>query len=342
MSTSGRSVRARRRGGTAAAKGPAQKAAARLSAVNVVLAVLAFASVLLILTRLLESWRIGGGRTPDAVLLGQRLSYPTANAGAITVAVLALLGLIVLSAVVYAGARELRADARFRRAIARRTRGSVQGALVVDEVRPQAFCAGLLRPRVYVSRGALEILSDAELAAVLAHERHHAAQRDPLRLTSARLLAAGLFFVPPLRRAVERQHSLAEIGADEAAVGAAGGDRAPLASAMLTFSEASGGAGAGLAPERVDHLVGEGYRWRLPVVLVLVISFCLAFVVTAAVLAAETARGSATLAPPLVSARPCVVMLALIPACLAAAGLLFVRARARSDAVLAQPGAARS
>ena len=165
--------------------------------------------------------------------------------------------------------------------------------------RPQAFCAGLLHPRVYVSRGALELLGAAELSAVLAHERHHARRRDPLRLASTRVLADALFFVPPLRELIRRQHSLAEIGADEAAVAAAGGDRAPLASAMLSFSEASGAEAAGLAPERIDYLVGESPRWRFPLALVLVICFCLAALVALATLVAETASGSATLALPL-------------------------------------------
>ena len=40
--------------------------------------------------------------------------------------------------------------------------------------RPEAFCAGLFRPRVYVTSGAVELLDDAGLDAVLAHERQHA------------------------------------------------------------------------------------------------------------------------------------------------------------------------
>src|SRR5206468_10996521 len=38
-------------------------------------------------------------------------------------------------------------------------------ALLFADVRPQAFCAGLLRPRIYVSTGAVERLGDAELEA---------------------------------------------------------------------------------------------------------------------------------------------------------------------------------
>jgi beta-lactamase regulating signal transducer with metallopeptidase domain len=202
----------------------------------------------------------------------------------------------------------------------------------------------LVHPEVYLSRGALELLSAAELSAVLAHEHHHASRRDPLRLASTRVLADALFFVPALRRSIADQHSLAEIGADEAAVRSAGGDRAALASAMLSFSEASGEEAGGLAPERIDYLVGEAPRWRLPLALGLAIAFCLAALVTLATLAAEAASGSATLALPLVSAAPCVVMLALIPAAVVLAGVVCARRRARSarvDRVALRPGVAR-
>jgi Zn-dependent protease with chaperone function len=339
------STRMRRLGNsqTVGAQMPAQRAAARMFAVNIALGTLAVASLLVVVTRLVETWRIGSARAPDAVsVFGQRLSYPAANAGAIVVAVLAGFGLIVLITAIRAAVRELRADAAFRRAMARQMPASVQGALVIDDDRPQAFCAGLLHPQVYVSRGALEILGAAELAAILAHERHHARRRDPLRLACTRVLADALFFVPPLRHLIRQQQSLAEIGADEAAVAAAGGERAALASAMLTFSEESGDGAAGLAPERVDYLVGERLRWRFPLALVLIVCFCLAALVTLAVLAAETARGSATLAPPLVSAQPCIVMLALVPAGVALIGLLCVRTRSRPTRFLVRPSTARS
>jgi hypothetical protein len=335
--------RMRRAGnGPAAGDGlPAQRAAAQMFAVNVALGALVFASLLFVLSRLAESWRTGG-RAPHAVsIVGQPLSYPVANAGAIAVAVLAAFGLVVLIAAARAVAREWRADARFRRAMARDATSSVDGAQIIDDDRPLAFCAGLLHPCVYVSRGALGMLGEAELSAVLAHERHHARRRDPLRLASARVLADALFFAPPLGELIRRQQSLAEIGADEAAVAAAGGDRAPLASAMLSFSEGTGAEAAGLAPERIDSLVGESPRWRFPVALVLLICFCLAALVALTVLVAETARGSATLALPLLSAQPCIVMLALIPAGVAWAGLLYARRRMTASRVALRRKATR-
>jgi Zn-dependent protease with chaperone function len=307
---------------------PAQRAARRTFTVNAGIGVVALASILFVITRLAESWRVGSGRPAHSVsVFGQTWSYPAANAGAIVITALAGFGLVVLLVAIRAAVREIRGDRAFRRVLASIAISSARGASVVEGGQPRAFCAGLLRPRAYVSRGAVEMLGDAELSAVIAHERHHARRRDPLRLAGARVLADALFFVPPLRTLVRRQHSLAEIGADEAALAALDGDRAPLAGAMLVFSDAARPGEGGLAAERIDYLVGERPDWSLPLASVMVTCFALAVLVTLAALMAEAARGSATLAPPIISAKPCVVMLALIPSGVAAAGLLCARRR---------------
>jgi beta-lactamase regulating signal transducer with metallopeptidase domain len=133
--------------------------------------------------------------------------------------------------------------------------------------RPQAFCAGYLRPRIYLSRGVRRQLDADELSAVVAHEAHHATRCDPLRLLAARALADSLFFVPILRRISERYRALGELAADEAAVSMVR-DRGPLASALLKFSEpgVQPAPVVSIAPERVDNLLGdpEAARWKLP------------------------------------------------------------------------------
>lgn len=176
---------------------PAAIAAGRVFAVGTLLGVLGLASAVFVITRLFESWRVTSLPASHVVwVFGQRLSYPVANTGAIVVTVLAGLGLLMAGAATWAVVRELVADRSFRRALGARSRLPLQQAWVISEDRPQAFCAGLLRPRVYVSTGALELLDDPAVAAVLAHERHHARRHDPLRLACGRVLAGGLFFVP--------------------------------------------------------------------------------------------------------------------------------------------------
>ena len=57
-----------------------------------------------------------------------------------------------------------------------------------------------------------------ELRAVLAHEQHHRALRDPLRLAVGRVLCQALFFLPVLRPLHDRYGDVAEMTADAAAV----------------------------------------------------------------------------------------------------------------------------
>jgi hypothetical protein len=264
--------------------------------------------------RLLLSWHV----TPHAAahnvsILGQRLSYPAANLDAIVILVLAAAGLVAVARTIVGSVQELAADRSFRRGLAASRR--LDDALVIDDERPQAFCAGLFHPRVYVSSGAVALLDESALDAVLAHEAHHARCRDPLRLAVGRVLADSLFFVPGLNELVRRQQDLAELGADESAINRAPGHRSALARAMLTFSDSSGPTDqVGIDPRRVDHLLGEAPSWRFPTLLCVAAAGVIALVGAIALLVGHLAIGSATLAPPFFSRQPCVVVLSLIPA----------------------------
>jgi Zn-dependent protease with chaperone function len=83
---------------------------------------------------------------------------------------------------------------------------------------PHAFCLGLRRPRIWLTAGLVKLLSDKELAAVVAHEAYHRRQRDPLRLVISRASRAAFFFLPlmgELARATELQQ---EVAADQFAI----------------------------------------------------------------------------------------------------------------------------
>ncbi len=103
---------------------------------------------------------------------------------------------------------------------------------IVRDVRPFSFCYWFRRPRICLSTGLIWRLDDAELRAVLAHERYHLRQRDPLRLVIARYFAAGLYVVPVVEELVEYYTVQKEVAADQAAVRAMGGVR-ELASALF-------------------------------------------------------------------------------------------------------------
>ena len=103
---------------------------------------------------------------------------------------------------------------------------------IVQDRRPFSFCYWFRSPRICLSTGLIKRLGDAELRAVLHHERYHLRQRDPLRLVIARYFAAGLYVVPVVEELVEYYTVQKEVAADQAAVRAMGGVR-ELASALF-------------------------------------------------------------------------------------------------------------
>ena len=190
-------------------------------------------------------------------------------------ALLLLLGAIATCSLAF-GLRASLIEWRAQRRVSRVLRTSHTIAVgaatvgVICEQRPHAFCHGLLRPRICISSGALSTLGPAELAALLAHERHHARRRDPLRLAVARVLGSALFFLPALPRLLERYADEAELAADEAA--ARDVHVAALAAALLAF-DAGGG---GVHPERVDRLLGERADARVPIASILIAALIIA------------------------------------------------------------------
>ena len=248
---------------------------------------------------------------------------PQAGAFALLVLPLAALG---LSVVVLAGRSALRQLAASRRFVAglRVVRTERQGeVLVFDDRHPQAFCAGILHPRVYISTAAAA-LPDDHRRAVLAHERHHQRRHDPLRILLARMLSDALFFVPELRRLTDRYRSLAEVAADEAALREH--DRETLAGALLAFGETSNtGVVVGIAPERVDCLLGSRPRWDLRVSALLRSGAALA-ALAALALGALALTAGGELNVPLLLAQSCMLLMFGLP--LTLVGVAFILARA--------------
>jgi hypothetical protein len=262
----------------------------------------------------------------------QRYALPDLRPASVLVLVLGSMALATVALSLRAVVRQLRVGRRFERGLERL--GPLPGiprAHVVDDDAPQAFCIGLLRPRIYISRAALELLGNDERAAVLAHEAHHARRRDPLRLLVARALAEGLFFLPAVRRLPERYAALAELAADRAATAGAGGRRA-LASALLAFDEHPSPAAIGIAPERVEHLLGQRPRWELPTLLLLgALATIGALLAVTLRLAAATAH--ATIGLPALAAQACMLAMALGPIVLGAMALLGGRRLSRRPPV---------
>jgi len=254
---------------------------------------------------------------------GVRFTYPAINLAAATVLALGVLGAAVLIVTLGAAWRQVRAHRRVVRALPVAGRLSDHPAVcVIEATAPMAFCAGWLRPRIYVSRGALARLSDSELRAVLAHEQHHRARRDPLRLAVSRVLCQALFFLPVLRPLHDRYGDVAELTADAAALEANDGATAPLASAMLVFAATDSGGVVGISPDRVDSLLGRSPSWRLPWMLLVAGLLTIAAVLALAWRASGSASVDATFNLPIVSSQPCLLVLALVPVVACLAGVL--------------------
>jgi Zn-dependent protease with chaperone function len=94
----------------------------------------------------------------------------------------------------------------------------VPGALVVDHPAAAAYCVPGLRSQIVVSAGTLDLLDQAELAAVLAHERAHLRARHDLVLLPFCALARAFPRARLVRRARANVALLVEMLADDQAL----------------------------------------------------------------------------------------------------------------------------
>lgn len=158
-------------------------------------------------------------------------------------------------------------------------RAGLRRVTCVPGSTPAAFTAGLLRPRVYVTEGAVRTpgdvhagpdhveagavrpLAPGELDAVLAHVR----RRDPLRRVLLRAAADTLFYLPLAPRWAARQAERSELTADRAAIDRAGPSAvagAPLSAESGRWPAAAGFDGA--LDARISQLAGDPVPPRRP------------------------------------------------------------------------------
>jgi Zn-dependent protease with chaperone function len=145
-------------------------------------------------------------------------------------------------------------------------RSGVGEVVCLDGPAASAFCAGLLRPRVFVTSGMVAALTAEELDAVLVHEAEHARRHDPLRRLAGRAAADVLFWLPLVGWWTRHRLEDAELAADRAAIDRVG--RSPLARALrATATPAAPMVGArfdGAGPARVTQLLGDPPPPRRP------------------------------------------------------------------------------
>ena len=95
---------------------------------------------------------------------------------------------------------------------------ALRGARVVAHDVPVAYCLPGLRPRVVLTRGVLDLLTDDEVAAVLAHERAHLVARHDLVVLPFVALGATFPQLRAVRTARLQVAVLIEMLADDRAV----------------------------------------------------------------------------------------------------------------------------
>lgn len=301
-----------------------RRRAGRLYSVSIAVAVAGALAVTLGLASALRAIDFSSPPADQVARACKAFLLPSLGVGGVLALILASLAVAVIGLAARSAVGQARSQRRVLRSLDLDPTSSLGDDItVVADSSPTAFCAGYLRPRVYVSTAALAALGPSELDAVLAHERHHRDRRDPLRIDVVRTLSDALFFLPALRRLALRYESLAELAADESAVRRSGGAPA-LARAMMVFGERADASVVGIAPERVDHLLGTAPRWQLPAALLVTAAITLAGILA---MAARTADASAQMAfnLPLVAAQTCMVGMALFAPLLGATALLTAR-----------------
>lgn len=162
--------------------------------------------------------------------------------------------------------RTVRARARHRLLLDLVGRHSEQapGAALLDHPRATAYCLPGLRPRIVVSAGAVRLLGDRELAAVLEHERGHAHEHHGLVLLPLVPMGHLLHWVPYAARAPRAVATLLEMSADDYA--ARRHDPRHLAAALLQMAagEAPPSCALGASQTAIEARVGRLLEGRRP------------------------------------------------------------------------------
>ena len=116
-------------------------------------------------------------------------------------------------------------------------RTAIADVTVIDHPHPAAYVIGARRPVVVITSGAVQRLSDAELAAVIAHERAHAVGRHHLLISVLSVLSEAFPASKLFQQAHVQVAQLVEVCADDVAVRRHA--RLDLARALVSVAEGS-------------------------------------------------------------------------------------------------------
>jgi beta-lactamase regulating signal transducer with metallopeptidase domain len=159
--------------------------------------------------------------------------------------VVVLLGLATLATIVVSIARQAVVHRQLSDRLRAVGRPAVIGGRPIALVPGPgiALVAGLRRPRTYVSADVVAALTEVEVTAVVAHERHHELRRAPARLIILDGIAGALAYLPLVPAWVERARARIETDADAHALNA-GSSRQAIARAILKLAAPPGATAA--------------------------------------------------------------------------------------------------
>lgn len=141
------------------------------------------------------------------------------------------------------------------------------GVTILESAHPLCFTAGLLRPRVLLSRGLFDTLTSEERSVVLAHEHAHVRRRDALTASVVDML--GVLQTRHIRRWLVRELSVAAEQACDEEAAASVRDRVAVAATILCVERMTRDAklsaldpvtvafGACAVQRRVESLLGD-------------------------------------------------------------------------------------
>ncbi|WP_328747217.1 M56 family metallopeptidase [Streptomyces sp. NBC_00285] len=135
---------------------------------------------------------------------------------------------------------------------------TTRGIVVLDHEEPAAYCLPGRHRRTVITTGALRVLDDDQLEAVLTHERTHQAERHDAVLAWAQALTHAFPRVPLFRTAEAEIARLVEMRADDMAAARSG--RLTTAAALLAVAGGRApavalAAGGSTASRRVRRLI---------------------------------------------------------------------------------------
>lgn len=120
----------------------------------------------------------------------------------------------------YGGAKALTGLIKANREIKKLPVKERGGAVVLidDDNCRTAFTYGLLKPRIYISKGLLSAMEPAEIKGVFLHELHHKRKRDPLKFFLLSMLKDSFFYLPVIASLAKGVRFSKECSADLAAL----------------------------------------------------------------------------------------------------------------------------